>query len=103
MRIPVIGSAPLPPVVYVPVVQPDDDDPLRYAFVELADGRIGAPVYTALDRLQSAYGLDHAWMLNRVQGIEELVRKGEVDVMIIDHRALSPAPDAAAIAEYRGD
>ncbi|MGC5626882.1 hypothetical protein ACPYO6_01370 [Georgenia sp. Z1344] len=92
MRIPVMGSAPLPPIVYVPVVaQPGENDP-RYVLLELEGGQVGVPIYTALDRLQSVFGLEHGWRVTPLPVIEDLIARGHATVAAIDHGAPNPAP-----------
>ncbi|MGC5616073.1 SseB family protein [Georgenia sp. Z1491] len=98
MKIPVTSSIVLPPIVYVPVSPGAHSGSPHHDLLEQEDGRTGLPVYTALDRLQSARGVEHGWALMSLAGLETAISEGLAHVVVIDHDASHPAPSAEELA-----
>lgn len=91
----------LPPVLYVPCVEPVADvADVQLMYRQTKDGRVAFLAYTALDRLGDGCGADQPWVLLTLEALRALHRAQPWDLLVLDivvpddRRPLTPMPPA---------
>lgn len=75
----------LPPVVYVPSVEPvHDPASARVEMRRTRDGRTALLVYSALDRLRRCCGPSQPWVLVRTTALEDIHTAQPFDLLLMD-------------------
>ncbi len=74
----------IPPLLYVPVADPDVGDEMTVEFHHLDDGRLALLAYTALDRLITGCGPNQPWVVLPIAKLEEIDRYQPYDVILLD-------------------
>jgi hypothetical protein len=74
----------IPPLLYVPVADPDVGDEMTVEFHRLADGRLALLVYTALDRLVTGCGPNQPWVVLPAAKLDEIDQYQPYDVILLD-------------------
>jgi len=73
-------------MLYVPCTTPPlpGTDVLSLDFVQLTDGRMALPTYSALDRLIDGCGPDQPWVVLPSSKLEEIGESAPYDVILLD-------------------
>lgn len=74
----------VPPLLYVPIEEPQVGNELTIEFRRLADGRLALLAYTALDRLVSGCGPRQPWALIPVTKLAEIDQLRPYDLILLD-------------------
>jgi hypothetical protein len=74
----------VPPLLYVPVADPDVGDEMTLEFHHLDDGRVALLAYTALDRLVNGCGPNQPWVILPTAKLDEIDRYQPYDVILLD-------------------
>jgi hypothetical protein len=74
----------VPPLLYVPIEDPQVNNELTIEFRRLADGRLALLAYTALDRLVSGCGPRQPWALIPVSKLDEIDQLRPYDLILLD-------------------
>lgn len=78
------GSAPAPPVVYLPVETDADGQVTDVKMVRLEDGRVVLLGYTALDRFLDSWGHAQPWMLFETRRLADIHAVKPFDLKLLD-------------------
>jgi hypothetical protein len=79
------GRQGFPPVVYAPTTTtPGEDGTARLEMLQLTDGRVALFVYSAVDRLQTAWGGNAPWVLLSVEHLQRAHEAVPFDLLLLD-------------------
>jgi hypothetical protein len=76
----------VPPMLYVPVEDPQLADEMAIEFRQLDDGRLALIAYTALDRLVTGCGPHQPWIVVPTAKLDEIGQHQPYDVILLDVR-----------------
>lgn len=74
----------MPPFVYVPTTGEADTTQRRVLMRELDDGRTALFVYSAMDRLERAWGAATSWVVLDVPGLQKVHDSEPYDLLFLD-------------------
>ncbi len=84
MSAPLGGPPQMPPFVYVPTTDEAETAGRRLLLRELEDGRTALFVYSAMDRLESAWGTDASWVVLDITGLQKMYDAEPYDLLLLD-------------------